>query len=204
MSRTAEISKDARSLSEKGTAVSEEGSVIAHTATESINEINVSSKRIVDIISVINEIAFQTNLLALNAAVEAARAGEQGRGFAVVAGEVRNLAQRSGNASKEIEELIKDSVTKVEKGTALVIKTGDALKNISLSNRESANLITEIATAGEEQMAGMDQINKAVTDLDRMTQQNAALVEEVSTLSEEVLTRAKEMKEAVNLFKITA
>ena len=203
VSRTAEISRDARSLSEKGTSDSEEGSVVARTATESINEINVSSKRIVDIITVINEIAFQTNLLALNAAVEAARAGEQGRGFAVVAGEVRNLAQRSGNASKEIEELIKDSVVKVEKGTALVIKTGDALKNISLSNRESANLISEIATAGEEQMAGMEQINKAVMELDRMTQQNASLVEEVSTLSEEVLTRAKEMKDAVNLFKIT-
>jgi methyl-accepting chemotaxis protein len=204
VSKTAEISKEARSLSESGTAISEEGSIIAHTATESINEINVSSKRIVDIISVINEIAFQTNLLALNAAVEAARAGDQGRGFAVVAGEVRNLAQRSGNASKEIEELIKDSVVKVEKGTALVIKTGDSLKNISLSNRETANLISEIAVAGEEQLSGMDQINKAVTDLDRMTQQNAALVEEVSTLSEEVLTRAKEMKEAVNLFKITS
>ncbi|NLV68665.1 MAG: HAMP domain-containing protein [Spirochaetes bacterium] len=203
VSRTAEVSREAKNLSESGTSISEEGSLIAHTATDSINEINVSSKRIVDIITVINEIAFQTNLLALNAAVEAARAGDQGRGFAVVAGEVRNLAQRSGNASKEIESLIKDSVIKVEKGTSLVLKTGEALQNISLSNRETANLISEIATAGEEQMSGMEQINKAVMDLDKMTQQNAALVEEVSTLSEEVLTRAKEMKEAVNLFTIT-
>ena len=153
--------------------------------------------------TVINEIAFQTNLLALNAAVEAARAGDQGRGFAVVAGEVRNLAQRSGSAAKEIEVLIKDSVDKVEKGTALVIKTGETLKNISVSNKETAQLISEVAVATEEQMIGMDQINKAVMELDKMTQQNAALVEEVSSLSEEVLNRAKEMKDAVNLFTVS-
>jgi methyl-accepting chemotaxis protein len=203
VARTADNSRSARQLSEKSTTISEEGRVIAVTATESINEINVSSKKIKDIISVINEIAFQTNLLALNAAVEAARAGDQGRGFAVVAGEVRNLAQRSGGAAKEIEVLIKDSVEKVEKGTSLVIKTGETLKNISDSNRESTNLIAEVAVATEEQMVGMDQINKAVMELDKMTQQNAALVEEVSSLSENVLGRAKEMKDAVNLFKIS-
>lgn len=203
VSRTSDNSKSAKLLSEKGTLISEEGSVVAITATESINEINVSSRKIKDIITVINEIAFQTNLLALNAAVEAARAGDQGRGFAVVAGEVRNLAQRSGSAAKEIEVLIKDSVDKVEKGTSLVIKTGETLKNISISNKETANLISEVAVATEEQMVGMDQINKAVMELDKMTQQNAALVEEVSSLSEEVLNRAKDMKDAVNLFTIS-
>jgi methyl-accepting chemotaxis protein len=203
VSRTADNARSARSLSEKGTLISEDGSVVAVTATESINEINVSSKKIVDIITVINEIAFQTNLLALNAAVEAARAGEQGRGFAVVAGEVRNLAQRSGSAAKEIEVLIKDSVDKVEKGTSLVVRTGETLKNISVSNRESTELISEVAVASEEQMAGMEQINKAVSELDKMTQQNAALVEEVSSLSEEVLNRAKEMKDSVNLFTVS-
>ena len=177
--------------------------MIARTATESINEINVSSRKIVDIISVINEIAFQTNLLALNAAVEAARAGEQGRGFAVVAGEVRNLAQRSGSAAKEIEVLIKDSVNKVEKGTALVLKTGEALNNISVSNKETTGLIVEVAEATEEQMLGMTEVNKALSEMDKMTQQNAALVEEVSGLSEEVLASAREMKDAVSLFTIT-
>jgi len=203
VARTAENTKSAKILSEKGTQISEDGSVVAITATESINEINVSSKKIKDIISVINEIAFQTNLLALNAAVEAARAGDQGRGFAVVAGEVRNLAQRSGSAAKEIEVLIKDSVEKVEKGTSLVIKTGETLKNISISNKESAGLISEVAVATEEQMVGMDQINKAVMELDKMTQQNSALVEEVSSLSEELLTRAKDMKDSVNLFNVS-
>jgi len=203
VSRTTENSKTARELSEKGTSVSIEGTRIAKTANESINEINVSSKKIVDIITVINEIAFQTNLLALNAAVEAARAGEQGRGFAVVAGEVRNLAQRSGSAAKEIEGLIKDSVEKVEKGTELVLKTGKSLENITGSNKETTQLISEVAVASEEQMAGMDQINKAISELDKMTQQNAAMVEEVSTLSEDVLNKARQMKDAVNLFTIT-
>ncbi len=203
VARTADNSKSAKLLSEKGTLISEEGSIVAKTATESINEINVSSKKIKDIITVINEIAFQTNLLALNAAVEAARAGDQGRGFAVVAGEVRNLAQRSGSAAKEIEVLIKDSVDKVEKGTSLVINTGETLKNISISNKETTLLISEVAVATEEQMVGMDQINKAVMELDKMTQQNAALVEQVSSLSEEVLNRAREMKDSVNLFTVS-
>ena len=204
VNRTAENAKSARLLSEKGTAVSDEGSGIALTATESINEINVSSRKIVDIITVINEIAFQTNLLALNAAVEAARAGEQGRGFAVVAGEVRNLAQRSGTAAKEIEVLIKDSVTKVENGTELVVKTGEALKNISASNKETTSLITEVAVASEEQMSGMEQINKAISEMDKMTQQNASMVEEISSLSEELLGSATDMKDAVDLFRITS
>lgn len=203
VNRSTDNARSARQLSEKGTAVSDEGAVIARTATESINEINVSSRKIVDIISVINEIAFQTNLLALNAAVEAARAGEQGRGFAVVAGEVRNLAQRSGSAAKEIEVLIKDSVNKVEKGTALVLKTGEALNNISVSNKETTGLIVEVAEATEEQMLGMTEVNKALSEMDKMTQQNASLVEEVSGLSEEVLASAREMKDAVSLFTIT-
>jgi methyl-accepting chemotaxis protein len=201
--RTSDSSKTAKDLSEKGKTISDDGTLTAKTATDSIKEINVSSKKIVEIISVINEIAFQTNLLALNAAVEAARAGNQGRGFAVVAGEVRNLAQRSGSAAKEIEELIKDSVKKVEKGTELVLKTGETLKNISESNRETTDLISEVALASEEQITGMKQINIAINELDNMTQQNASLVDEVSSLSEEVLNRAKEMTDAVNLFTIS-
>ncbi|HOP62572.1 MAG TPA: methyl-accepting chemotaxis protein [Spirochaetota bacterium] len=200
--RNAENSKNAQELTEGGAEKSSHGSSQADIAIGSINEINQSSKKIAEIISVINEIAFQTNLLALNAAVEAARAGEQGRGFAVVAGEVRNLAQRSGGAAKEIEELIRESVDKVEKGTELVINTGDFLKEIAGAAKTTAQLISEIAAASDEQKAGMEQINRAIIELDSMTQQNAALVEETASASEQMANQAQELLSLMSRFTI--
>ncbi len=200
--RNAENSKTARDLTDQGAEISATGSEQAAVAISSINEINESSKKISEIITVINDIAFQTNLLALNAAVEAARAGDQGRGFAVVAGEVRNLAQRSAEAAKEIKNLIFESVEKVENGTELVIKTGNFLKEIAQTAKSSADLIGEVAAASDEQRAGMEQINKAIVELDSMTQQNAALVEETASASEEMANQASEMLTLMARFKI--
>ena len=202
INQNADNSKKTKEIAEDGYQKSLEGNKLADNAVVAINDINESSKRISEIISVINEIAFQTNLLALNAAVEAARAGEQGRGFAVVAGEVRNLAQRSGNAAKEIEAMIKDSITKVEKGTQMVMKTGGALKDISDGAKKTSALITEITASSEEQKQGMSQINLAVTELDSMTQQNAGLVEETASASEEMSNQAQELLALMEVFKI--
>jgi len=200
--RNAENSKNAQTLTQEGVKKSSLGSEQAVVAIQSINEINDSSKKISEIISVINEIAFQTNLLALNAAVEAARAGDQGKGFAVVAGEVRNLAQRSGGAAKEIELLIKESVEKVEKGTQVVVQSGEFLKEIANAAKTSAHLISEIAAASDEQRQGMDQINRAIVELDSATQQNAALVEETASASEEMANQAQEMLALMSRFTI--
>lgn len=200
--RNAENSKNAQNLTQVGVEKSSLGIEQAAVAVHSINEINDSSKKISEIISVINEIAFQTNLLALNAAVEAARAGEQGKGFAVVAGEVRNLAQRSGSAAKEIELLIKESVVKVEKGTEVVVKSGEFLKEIAKSAQTSALIISGIAVASDEQRLSMDQINNAVVELDLATQQNAALVEETASASEQMANQAQEMLALVSRFKV--
>lgn len=200
--KNAENSKSAQKLTQEGVQKSSLGSDQAVVAIQSINEINDSSKKISEIISVINEIAFQTNLLALNAAVEAARAGDQGKGFAVVAGEVRNLAQRSGGAAKEIELLIKESVDKVEKGTQVVVQSGEFLKEIANAAKTSAHLISEIAAASDEQRQGMDQINKAIVELDSATQQNAALVEETASASEEMANQAQEMLALMSRFTI--
>jgi methyl-accepting chemotaxis protein len=192
----------ANKMSEDSSSLSESGNKVVVDAVTSINEVSQSSKKIAEIISVINEISFQTNLLALNAAVEAARAGEQGRGFAVVAGEVRNLAQRSGTAAKEIGSLINDSVDKVEKATNLANKSGEALNEITKSVRNVQKLISEIAAASEEQRQGIDQINTAVVGLDNMTQQNAALVEETASASEEMASQAQAMLAMMEKFKI--
>jgi methyl-accepting chemotaxis protein len=201
--QNAENSDQANKLSIDTMRMAEEGNTVVVDAVASINEVNKSSKKIEEIISVINEIAFQTNLLALNAAVEAARAGEQGRGFAVVAGEVRNLAQRSGNAAKEIGTLIKESMDKIETGTDLVNRSGDAIREIVNSMKNVARLVSEIAAANQEQKQGIDQINIAVAEMDTMTQQNAALVEETASASEEMAGQAKEMQAMVERFKIT-
>lgn len=193
---------EANKFADNSLALAKDGGKIVEDAVTSIGEINASSSKIADIITMINEIAFQTNLLALNAAVEAARAGEQGRGFAVVAGEVRNLAQRAGNAAKEIDVLIKDSVDKIETGTDLVNKSGIALKEIIQSIQKVNMLVSEMAASSDEQRRGIEQINTAVMDLDTMTQQNAALVEETAAASEEMSSQAQELVSMVKRFNV--
>lgn len=197
-----ENSVQAKKMSEISSHVANQGGELVENAVHSINEINASTKKIGEITTVINEISFQTNLLALNAAVEAARAGEQGRGFAVVAGEVRNLAQRAGNAAKEIAHLINDTVVKVEDGTDKTYKSGNALKEIIESVTNVARFVEEISESSNEQKQGMDQIATAISDLDSMTQHNAALVEETAAASEEMSNQAQELMSLVSLFKI--
>ena len=167
-----------------------------------MKEINQSSKKIADIITTIDEIAFQTNLLALNAAVEAARAGEQGRGFAVVASEVRNLAQRSATAAKEIKGLIQDRVAKVEAGSELVNRSGETLTEIVGSVKRVTDIIAEIAAASQEQTTGIDQVNLAVTQMDQVTQSNAAQTEELSSTAQALAGQAAELQALVGRFKL--
>ena len=195
---------EARRISDNSLLLARNGGKIVEEAVKSIGEINDSSRKIADIISMINDIAFQTNLLALNAAVEAARAGEQGKGFAVVAGEVRNLAQRTGSAAKEISLLIQDSVDKIESGTDLVNKSGEALKEIIESVSQVSTIVAEMASASDEQRRGIEQINIAVTEMDKMTQQNAALVEETAAASVEMSDQAGDLQSMVSKFIVTA
>ncbi|MFL6606376.1 MAG: methyl-accepting chemotaxis protein [Steroidobacteraceae bacterium] len=171
----------------------EKGGLVVGQAVEAMSKINEASKKIADIIGVIDEIAFQTNLLALNAAVEAARAGEQGRGFAVVATEVRSLAGRSAVAAKEIKDLIKDSVRKVEDGSTLVTQSGQTLSEIVTSVKKVSDIVAEIAAASREQSAGIEQVNQAVMHMDEMTQQNAALVEEATAVSQSMAEQARQL-----------
>ncbi|HOW83848.1 MAG TPA: methyl-accepting chemotaxis protein, partial [Spirochaetota bacterium] len=202
INQNSENAVKAKQFTEEGAVKSVQTNGIALEAVTSINEMNESSKKVVDIIALIDEIAFQTNLLALNAAIEAARAGEQGKGFAVVANEVRTLAQRSGNAAKEIETLIKETVKKVEISTELVNKTSSALNDIEVTAKTTAQAINEIAMASVEQKQGINQINIAISDMDNMTQQNAALVEETASASEEMANQAVELLEMVKKFKL--
>ncbi|CAN5866750.1 methyl-accepting chemotaxis protein [soil metagenome] len=167
-----------------------------------MNSIKDSSRKIVDIISVIDGIAFQTNILALNAAVEAARAGEQGRGFAVVASEVRNLAQRSAGAAKEIKTLIGDSVEKVDAGAKLVDAAGKTMEEIVSSVKHVADIMSEITAAGQEQSAGIEEVNRAITQMDEMTQQNAALVEQAAAAAESMEEQAASLAKTVSAFKL--
>jgi len=178
----------------------QQGGKVVNSAVAAMAEINNSSRKVADIIGVIDEIAFQTNLLALNAAVEAARAGEQGRGFAVVATEVRNLAQRSAAAAKEIKRLIQDSVGKITEGTHLVNESGSTLAEIVTSVIKVSDIILEIAAAGREQSSGIAQVNKAVAQMEGMTQQNSALVEEGAAASESMREQAENLKELVKFF----
>jgi methyl-accepting chemotaxis protein len=180
----------------------EKGGEVVSRAVRALSEINDSSKKIADIIGVIDEIAFQTNLLALNAAVEAARAGEQGRGFAVVASEVRNLAGRSATAAKEIKTLIQDSVKKVDEGSTLVTQSGTTLEQIVTSVKKVADIVAEIAAASIEQSAGIEQVNKAVMQLDELTQQNAALVEEASAASQSVAEQARGLNSSMQRYQV--
>ncbi len=200
--QNADNARQANQLASGARDQAEKGGEVVSNAINAMSEINASSKKIEDIISVIDEIAFQTNLLALNAAVEAARAGEQGRGFAVVAGEVRSLAQRSAAAAKEIKGLIKDSVSKVEEGSRLVDESGQTLEEIVVASKKVSDIIAEIAAAGQEQASGIDQINKAITQLESVTQQNAALVEEAAAASESMASQSVNMQQMVGQFKV--
>jgi len=201
--QNADNAKEVNELAEETRAKAQKGGEVVNRAVTSMSAINESSKKIADIISVIDEIAFQTNLLALNAAVEAARAGEQGRGFAVVAGEVRNLAQRSAAAAKEIKELIRDSVGKVEDGTLLVNESGSTLQEIVTAVQRVTAMISDIAQASEEQSSGIEQVNKAIAQMDEMTQQNAALVEEASAAGESMAEQANDMRRLLNFFSLS-
>jgi methyl-accepting chemotaxis protein len=182
----------------------EKGGAVVGKAVKAMTEINESSKKIADIISVIDEIAFQTNLLALNAAVEAARAGEQGRGFAVVASEVRSLAGRSATAAKEIKDLIQDSVKKVEDGSVLVTQSGQTLEQIVASVKKVSDIVAEIAAASREQSSGIEQVNRAVVQMDEMTQQNAALVEQATAASQSMAHRARDLNQMMNRYQVSA
>ncbi len=200
--KNAENAKQANQLVVGASDVAVRGGAVVQQVVTTMGEISESSKKIADIISVIDGIAFQTNILALNAAVEAARAGEQGRGFAVVATEVRHLAQRSAAAAKEIKELISDSVGKVESGSKLVDEAGRTMEEIVSSVKRVTDIMAEIASASIEQSSGIDQINGAITQMDEVTQQNAALVEEAAAAAESLEEQAQVLSDAVAMFKV--
>ncbi|WP_052179122.1 methyl-accepting chemotaxis protein [Methylophilus sp. Q8] len=200
--QNAENAKQANQLALTASGVAVKGGEVVNEVVATMSAINESAKKIEDIISVIDGIAFQTNILALNAAVEAARAGEQGRGFAVVAGEVRNLAQRSASAAKEIKELITDSVNKTTEGTKLVENAGNTMDEVVSSVQRVADIISEISAASTEQTTGIDQVNQAVTSMDETTQQNAALVEEAAAAAESLVDQANQLTAAISQFKL--
>ena len=202
--QNADNARQANQLVANARTQAQAGGEVVTKAVAAMAQINASSKKIADIIGVIDEIAFQTNLLALNAAVEAARAGEQGRGFAVVATEVRNLAQRSATAAKEIKGLINDSVDKVKSGTELVDASGKALSEIVESVKKVNDIVAEIAAASQEQSSGIEQVNKAVMQMDEMTQQNAALVEESSAASRSMEEQAGKLQALMQFFRVSS
>ncbi len=199
--QNADNAQQANQLATGAREVAERGGEVVGDAVEAMKAINQSSKKIAEIITAIDEIAFQTNLLALNAAVEAARAGEQGRGFAVVAGEVRNLAQRSAGAAKEIKDLIQDSVRKVEAGSELVNKSGQTLQDIVQAVKRVTDIVSEIAAASREQSTGVDQVSRAVAQMDQVTQTNASQTEELSGTAESLSSKAQELQELVTRVK---
>ncbi|MFA9217519.1 MAG: methyl-accepting chemotaxis protein, partial [Sphingomonadaceae bacterium] len=183
-------------------AVAEQGGQVVARVVETMNTINASATRIVDIISVIDGIAFQTNILALNAAVEAARAGEQGRGFAVVASEVRNLAHRSASAAKEIKELINTSVGSISAGSALVVEAGATMDQVVASVSRVTQIMGAITAASGEQNSGINQVNLAITEMDSVTQQNAALVEQAAAAAGSMQEQAAHLAQLVSRFKL--
>ena len=200
--QTADNAGQANQLAMAARQQAEKGGAVVGAAVTAMSGINVASKKIADIIGVIDEIAFQTNLLALNAAVEAARAGEQGRGFAVVATEVRSLAGRSATAAKEIKTLIQDSVARVEEGSKLVDESGRTLEEIVSAVKKVTDIVAEIAAASREQSSGIDQVNKAVMQMDTTTQQNAALVEEAAAASQAIVEQAQALSALVSHYKV--
>ncbi|MBV5309923.1 methyl-accepting chemotaxis protein [Chromatium okenii] len=199
--QNADNARQANQLAVAASDVAAKGGERVGASVETMTAIAESSKKIADIISVIDGISFQTNILALNAAVEAARAGEQGRGFAVVAAEVRNLAQRSANAAKEIKTMISDSVAKVDAGTLQVNETGQRMQDIVLSIQRVTDLVAEISAASVEQSTGIEQVNQAITQMDDVTQQNAALVEQAAAAAEALADQARELSKIISIFK---
>ena len=200
--QNAENAKQANLMAAEASNVANKGGEVVSQVVITMSDINTSSKKIVDIISVIDSIAFQTNILALNAAVEAARAGEQGRGFAVVAAEVRSLALRSASAAKEIKQLIGDSVEKVAIGTKQVQQAGETMEEIVLAVKMVTDIVNEIASASQEQSAGIDQVNNAITQMDEVTQQNAALVEQAAAATAQLESKAQELTSTTHMFTL--
>ncbi len=202
VSQNSDNARQANQLAQNASQIAVQGGEVVKEVIDTMASINASSHKIVDIISVIDGIAFQTNILALNAAVEAARAGEQGRGFAVVATEVRNLAQRSSAAAKEIKALIDDSVEKVDSGTKLVVRAGDTMSDVVASVKQVSDIVAEISAATAEQNAGIAQVHQSITSMDQVTQQNAALVEETAAASQALQDQAEVLAKAVSAFRI--
>jgi methyl-accepting chemotaxis protein len=200
--QNSENANKANQMAQSASSVAAKGGAAVHQVVGTMSSINESSRKIVDIISVIDGIAFQTNILALNAAVEAARAGEQGRGFAVVAAEVRNLAQRSAAAAKEIKSLISDSVEKVDLGTKLVDEAGRTMEEIVNAVKRVTDIMAEISAASNEQSVEIEQVHKGVTQMDAVTQQNAALVEQAAAASESLQEEASSLSHSVSVFKL--
>ncbi|AST30317.1 methyl-accepting chemotaxis protein [Ralstonia pseudosolanacearum] len=202
--QNADNAQEASRLASNASMVATKGGDAVDEAIQTMSTINTSSRKIVDIIGVIDGIAFQTNILALNAAVEAARAGEQGRGFAVVAGEVRSLAQRSAAAAKEIKALIEDSVGHVSTGTAKVEEAGQIIRDVVAGIQNVTNIVSEISASSREQSDGIEQINEAITQMDKATQENASLVEESATAAQALQDQANQLADMVSTFKLHA
>lgn len=202
--RNAESAREANQLAQSASEVAIQGGTVVNQVIDPMGHINESSRKIVDIISVIDGIAFQTNILALNAAVEAARAGEQGRGFAVVASEVRGLAQRSAAAAKEIKELITDSVDKVDSGSKLVQDAGTTMSEVVASVKRVTDIVGEISAASHEQSSGIEEVNRSIALIDENTQQNAALVEEAAAAARSLQDQSEGLARIVGIFKLNS